>query len=93
MLYLLTHGGLFSVNHINVLLHFTLCNANFSKSWEGAEFTLKGTSYCVHPKGASSRHLRAPVTSGPPPHSPGGPGSLKQPAFQVSLYILVFILN
>lgn len=49
MLYLLTHGGLFSVNHINVLFHFTLCDASFSESRETAEFSLKGISYCVYP--------------------------------------------
>lgn len=43
MLYLLTHRGLFSVNHINVLFHFTLCDASLSKSQETAQFTLKGT--------------------------------------------------
>ena len=42
MLYLLAHRGLFSVNHINLLFHFTLCDANFSESQERAEFTLKG---------------------------------------------------
>lgn len=50
MLYLLTHGGLFSVNHINVLFHFTLCDASFCESPETAEFTLQGTSYCVYPQ-------------------------------------------
>lgn len=72
MLYLLTHGGLFSVNHINVLLHFTLCNANFSKSREGAEFTLKGTSYCVHPKGGLVKASQSPSDLRATPSFPWG---------------------
>lgn len=93
MLYLLPHGGLLSVNHINVLFHFTLCDANFSESQEREEFTLQETSYCVHSKGAS-RHRRAPVTSRPPPHALRG--ALKPEAAglsSVSLYILAFTLN
>lgn len=87
MLYLLTHGGLFSVNHINVLFHFTLCDANFSKSQEGTEFTLKGSSYCVHPKGACEgisepRRPPAPLTL------PGVPCDLSSLPFKcLSVYI------
>ena len=78
MLYLPTHGGLFSVNHISVLFHFTLCDASFHESPDLA--------LCVPTRCQGISEPQRPL--GHPLVPPGCPQALSR--LQVSLLPLGF---
>lgn len=87
MLYLLAHRGLFSVNHINLLFHFTLCDANFSESQERAEFTLKGLRAALTQTAPRQGISEAQGPLGHPCTPQGCPGGLPSLPFKrLSVY-------